>query len=568
MRATLAITLMLAAGIVQAAPILTVRGVTPEAETNIRAFAALSREPCELPEWRESAVLRYAANSAARALRALGWYEPQISANLVRAEGCWILSLDIVPGEAVIVTETDLRLDGAAAGNESFTALFASPPLQPGEQLHHGRYDDFVLTALRLAQDLGYFDAQFTRRELRVHIAERRARLVLHFDSGNRYRIGDLRIEQNFLDDDFVARLHSLTPDTPYSSAEIHALRRELLDSGYFDEVRLRVRPEEASDHAVPVDIDLIPRPRRAWYSGIGYATDIGPRLRLGHENRRVNRRGHRLNAEIELSPVRNGLGLTYEIPLEDPRTSRLILSGAFRNEETSTAESDLLRLGATRQDRLPSGWTLSRGLDFERENFTVGDDTGSTNLLIPSIGLGRVQAEDAVFARNGWRLDLRLRGALEGAGSDLSFAQGEVRGTWLTPAGEGRLILRGGVGLSWTDDLRDLPASVRFFAGGDTSVRGYGYQKLGPRDADGLAIGGRHLLTTSVEYERLVRGQFSVAVFADAGNAFNAYDGLATSVGVGLRWHSPIGTLRIDVAHPFDTDDSYRIHIGIGTMP
>lgn len=560
--------LLLLAGIAQAAPTLRITGGDEDAQANIRAHVEPARESCELPEWRERALLRKAARDTAAALRALGWYAPGITTRIVRDPECWTLSIDVAPGNPVIVTQTDIRITGEAADDSAFTALAASPPLRTGDRLHHGIHDDYVREIQRLAESRGYLDGAFTLRELRVNVAEESASILLHFDSGPRHHIGELRLVQDVLDEDFVDRLHRLTPGTPYDAGDLVLLRRDLLDSGHFDEVRIRTLHDETIPGEISVEAELIPRPAKAWFAGIGYATDIGPRLRLGHEHRRVNRRGHSMNSELEISPVRSGIGLTYEIPLKNPRTSHLSLTGSFRTEDNAGIESNLLRLGGSRRDHLPSDWVLSRGLDFEREDFTIGDDRGYTNLLMPSVGLAGSRSEETAFARSGWRLDLRLRGALEDVGSDLSLLQGRARAVLLLPAGKGRLILRGEAGSTLADEFRELPASVRFFTGGDTSVRGYGYQKIGPRDDSGTVIGGRHLLTAGLEYERPVKGAWSVAVFTDAGDAFNAFDGLKTSVGVGLRWHSPVGTLRVDLAHPFDDGDAFRLHIGLGVLP
>ena len=116
-------------------------------------------------------------------------------------------------------------------------------------------------------------------------------------------------------------------------------------------------------------------------------------------------------------------------------------------------------------------------------------------------------------------------------------------------------------------ENFAKMPASERFFAGGDQSVRGYGYQKLGPTDKSGDIIGGRYLVVGSIEFDYLFMGDFGAAVFVDSGNADdNFVPSLKTGAGIGLRWRSPVGMLRFDIAHPFDdSSNDYRIHISIG---
>jgi len=133
---------------------------------------------------------------------------------------------------------------------------------------------------------------------------------------------------------------------------------------------------------------------------------------------------------------------------------------------------------------------------------------------------------------------------------------------------GDLRLLARVESGTTWIDSVEDLPASLRYFTGGDQSIRGYGFRELGPLNDDGTeVVGGRNLTVGSVEFDYLVRSNWRVAVFADAGNAFNNPDDFdfMRSVGFGVRWLSPVGPIRIDIAHPFNSDDAFRIHVTMG---
>ena len=115
--------------------------------------------------------------------------------------------------------------------------------------------------------------------------------------------------------------------------------------------------------------------------------------------------------------------------------------------------------------------------------------------------------------------------------------------------------------------NLSRLPKQLRFFAGGDNSVRGYGFESLGERNAAGAVVGGKHLLTGSIEYEHPVRDDWGLALFVDTGNAFNDWDSidLKTGAGFGARWKSPIGPVRVDVAWPVDDFSDPHLHLNIG---
>src|SRR5690606_39164081 len=129
------------------------------------------------------------------------------------------------------------------------------------------------------------------------------------------------------------------------------------------------------------------------------------------------------------------------------------------------------------------------------------------------------------------------------------------------------RFIVRARGGITWEREFAQLPPSVRFFAGGDNSVRGYAFEALGPTDDSGEVIGGSKLLTASFEYEHPLTGRWSLAAFVDSGNAFNGSDlDAKTGAGLGGRWQSPLGPVRLDLAVPLDDDErSFRIHVSLG---
>jgi translocation and assembly module TamA len=169
-----------------------------------------------------------------------------------------------------------------------------------------------------------------------------------------------------------------------------------------------------------------------------------------------------------------------------------------------------------------------------------------------------------------GHRSNVQTRGAVEGIVSDTSFLQLYGNTKWVSGLWSGgRLLTRAEAGATLIDSLDSLPASVRYFAGGDTSVRGYAYNSLGPTDSLGGVVGGENLLVGSIEIDQKIAADWSMAVFVDSGNAYDAIADFdpATGVGIGIRWFSPLGPIRFDVAVPLESDapDAYRIHITLG---
>lgn len=167
-----------------------------------------------------------------------------------------------------------------------------------------------------------------------------------------------------------------------------------------------------------------------------------------------------------------------------------------------------------------------------------------------------------------GRRYNFDVRGASDSLGSDTSFLQFKASGRWIHSLSERtRLLTRTRLGATLQDEFTELPASVRFFTGGDRSVRGYGFETLGPLDEQGKVIGGSHLVEAGIELERMIKDQWSVALFADTGSAFNGTDvNFSTGIGLGVRWYSPVGPIRLDFAHPLDdATRSLRLHFSLG---
>jgi len=566
--ATLVVPLLLLPAHADEAPRLELQGGTSEQRQNIRAFVPMARYVCELPAFRERNILRTTNDRVRQALRPLGHYQPEVDVEIVRTETCWNLVVTVDPGPVVRIAEVDVRVTGEGSDDPSFVAVTSDPGIAVGDPLRHDVFDGLRSRLTRIAADRGYFEAALTESRLLVDPAANEARISLHMDSGNRYRFGPVTLEQDILNDDFVARLVPFEHGDPYTSAQLIRLQRNLRDSGYFQAVRVRPQIDDAADGEIPILAEIEPRKRTAYEARLGFSTDTGPRLGLGLDRRYANRRGHRYNAELELSDKRSGIGFNYDIPLADPLSDTLSLFTSYRTEDTGTSKSDRFQIGASRIQRHPSGWTTTQGLRYEYEDFTVGEVSDISRLLIPSYRINRTESDDPLYPRNGYRLDLLGQGAAEDLGSSFTFLQTRANAKFITGLGAGRLILRGEAGVTGNASVEDLPSSLRFFAGGDTSVRGFGFQQLGPLDDEGNVIGGRHLLVGSVEYDHPIgEGNWGAAVFLDAGNAFNDFDDyeLKGGGGFGIRWRSPVGPIRLDLAHAPDSKDNFRIHFTMG---
>jgi translocation and assembly module TamA len=224
-------------------------------------------------------------------------------------------------------------------------------------------------------------------------------------------------------------------------------------------------------------------------------------------------------------------------------------------------------RLGPHRV-RVDGDRIATRFVDLLVERDEIGGRTLDTSLVLPGLSWASSYRDDLARPREGYR---RSYGVSLGVG-DMTLIQGDFRGKWITALPwDARVIVRGRAGAILEDDEFDqVPLSLRFFSGGDNSVRGYDYESLGPRNAAGELIGGNRVIEASVEYEHPVTESWSVAVFVDSGNSFLGSDfEPRTGGGIGARWFTPIGPVRVDVAWPLDSslgeDHGPRLHNSLG---
>lgn len=548
-------------------PSLRIESDQPALTQNLEVSLDLRNESCESSSARQRLVERNLRRSAHQAAQAVGFYQAQFSISFTETKDCWQALMVVKAGQPVIVTELHVQIEGAAQSDPEFIQLLKNSPLKEGQILRHDHYQSLRDSLLRLASQRGYFDHQLSEHRLEVEPDIYSAKVFLTLNSGPRYRFGEFTLDQDVLYPERALRYLRFSPGDDWDTDLLLESQQALLGSRYFTTARMERGNADPETLQVPATLYLSTRPRRAWMTGVGASTDTGPRVRLGYEDRYLNRQGHRWQVDSELSPMIRSTSGRYEIPLRDPTRDRLVFSTGYRLEETDSSESEKIRLGASLISGISNGWMLTRSIDYERENFTVAAQTETTELVMPGVQVQKSRGDNPIYPRRGWKLGLSLRGTHPSISSTESFLQSRLWAKAILPIGPSRLLARFDVAQTAVTDVTTLPATVRFFAGGDTSVRGFAYQSLGPKDAAGEVIGGRHLAVGGLELDFALSKRWHPAVFVDAGNAFNDPDELDIrySAGAGIRWRSPLGPIRVDLARPVDVDRPWRLHLSMG---
>lgn len=522
---------------------------------------------------RLSRLLAQAPGEVRNAMQAFGYYNAEavvtVGAEDVKPR---LITVRIERGEPVLVRSVQVEIIGAAARNERIATLIGEFHPAKDEIFDHATYELSKARIERALQRRGYFDQTLPDPRVEISRANNTADIRLVWNSGTRYLLGEIRFSGAQFDEAFLRRYLPWKNGDRYDQERIEGLQQALAGSNYFSSIEVRPDVEHARDLHVPIEVTLAPAKRSAYRFGVSYDTDYGAGVRFGLDRRWLNDRGHTLGSETELAQNLAFTSVDYRIPHHRDARRFYLFGARYRDEQTDVvdATSTLISAGMTRSG---DNWAGSVGINALQGSFVVGtrdvfDNRRRTLVVYPELNLTRVFALERIRPAHGGSLRLGVRAASESLASDVSVVQAQLEGRWITSFNpETRLLLRCELGATGTADFPELPPELRFFAGGDRSVRGYAYQSLGDRDAAGTAIGGRFLTTASIEFERELIPDWSGAVFLDAGDVFsNGRPHLRKGVGVGVRWASPVGPIRLDLAHGLDDpDSSFAIHISAG---
>ncbi len=547
-------------------------GVEGDLADNVRAHVSITTKPCNTSSAYLKVLGKRAEGEALEALQAFGYYAPKITSDVVVGTECPLARIVVDRGAAVLLRTIDLEIRGPGSDDQEFNERLQAIKLEPGDQLDHGEYTKAKRLIKSVALERGYLDGTFLRRELKVDPIHLAADITLIFATGPRYSLGEVDIEQtpNFIDETVVRRFIEDPSGAPYTAAAVGSLHRALSHSNYFHSIEVRPRLSAPLGETIPVDIKLTPRDRHAFNAGIGASTDEGIRGRVGYQNRRVNRRGHQFDFNVNASLIEQEFSSAYRIPLTHPTDEWLTAQIGVRRRDVDAFETTEAQLMVSETKRRLWGWMETRFVELSRENYTLSGTNEVSNFLAPGINWHRTVANHDLFPTRGYDIDFELKGAAEAVVSDTSFARALLNLTTIYGLPfDSRALLRASLGAIWVDAFRALPPSARFFVGGDNSLRGYDIDSRGPVDANNEVIGGTYLAVASAELEHYFTAAWGAAVFVDIGNAFGgdgSSSGLLTGAGIGLRWRSPVGPMRLDIAHPLDeASDAFRIHLRIG---
>jgi translocation and assembly module TamA len=546
-----------------------IAGLAPEMESSVRASLTLSHYlDRDITRQQLDRELPDADDEIRTALEPFGYYAATVTRHLETNGDRFEVDFRVTPGAPVRVTQMRIEVSSEAAQVPLVAKALQAFAPRLEARLDHAEYErskDAISAALTNA---GYLSARLRDHRVEVRRAASSATIHLSWDCGMRYRFGPVRFPTTPLSQALLARRVPWKEGDYFSGEKLLELQSRLSDGDYFSIVSVRPRIENAEADRVPIEAELIAAKRDIYSGGLYASTDTGAGVKAAFQRRWLNSLGHKLQVDAEYAQRLQSYSLGYRIPFAGADDRALSFGLTYHDEETDSTEERTTKL-AWRDTRKWRGFTRTLGVQLIGGDFEIGSEHGNSDELFAEASLARSRADEPAFPLQGYSFATSLKVAPASVISRTRFAALDVRGKWITPAGpRGRVILRAALGAMTADDFDELPPELRFFAGGDRSIRGFGYEAIGNRNDAGDIIGGKFLIVLSAEYERYFAKKWGVAAFVDGGDAFLRDDfDWNIGAGLGVRWKSPVGVVRLDVGMPIKTtlEKSVQVHVTIG---
>ncbi len=510
-----------------------------------------------------------------KSLMALGYYQPAIrlmrttSDKNTKSQGRVEITID--PGKPILVRSLAINLLGEAEQDRAFKRFIKQQPLKEGEVMHDGLYESLKSGLNDLTLNRGYFDAELTRHQVMVYPDQHAADIVLTLNTGRRYRFGPIIYDPAVTEATrtLLKRIVDFKKGEKFSSKKLSLLNIRLSATDYFKTIDIRPLTEQSQSGDIPIFIKVLPKTAWELETGIGFSTDEGPRLSLGIDKPWMNDKGHSLASNFKISRTVQELSGRYKIPDGNPLTDYYTLSGGYKRTVVKDTNSQLVSASLGKWKKRPGGWDRNLFLRLDYEDYVQGVQKSHNLLLIPGLSFDRRKVRgNPLNPRSGSLYNIKIETSAKAWLSDVNFVKVWGRGKWLTTIHKWhRLIARVEQGAIWVDDVEDIPPSIRFFTGGDQTIRGYSYESISPKDSSGQLMGGRYLSGASMEYDYEFRKNWRMALFVDGGTVTNNYrDSWEIGTGPGIRWISPLGPLKLDIAFAVSEPGSpWRIHFTMG---
>jgi translocation and assembly module TamA len=541
-------------------------------------IAEILRKGLVLVRWQDDPQmtpeqLRRLAEEARREAREVaateGYFSPHVEVALDESASPWVVRLTVEPGERTAVGDVELSFTGPATSDPRAAAIFKRVrdawPLRRGAPFRQEDWDAAKRRAVRELSVYRYAAARIADSRALVDPHTQRAALRVELESGPPYRFGEVRVVgTRRYPDAIVENLSPFVPGADYDRDQLLLYQRRLLESGYFVSAQAEVDPDESRPEAALVRLAVLEAPRHSVEAGIGYNTDVGPRLELRYADQDLRERAWRFRSALRLDEKIRSLQTDFDSP---PRPGGRWNSFFARARETDIQNERTTELAGGfahnwGAELTPSAFIVSAHAEEQR---VAGDVTDNRHALYFGHRRSFRRTDDFVSPREGHLGVVELGGAPPELASR-EFFRVVISGSFFFPIGRnGDLLLRGQAGRVIAAAREGIPTTFLFRTGGDQTVRGYDFESLGVRQGDAI-VGGRRMVVMSAEYTHWIGESWGLAGFVDAGNAWDDSELFRAAVGYGfgVRFRTPIGPIRADLAYG-EESEQLRLHFSVG---
>lgn len=537
----------------------------------------------------ELSRLMVAAEANARELLGtLGYFAPTLTLELRETPAAAApreVKVTVEPGEVTRVKQVEITFNGPiatdAAADAQRTAVRGNWTLRPGQPFSQQGWDNAKSGGLRGLTAKRFPTASVRDSRADIDADSASARLQIGYDSGPAYRFGALQVRgSERYDPDGARRIARVPSGSDYDQQKLLDAQQRLASSGYYDSVFLTLDTDGTDPQNAPVIAQVREAPLQKIVAGVGFTTDSGARLSLDHIHNRMPMLGWRAVSKLLIDQKTQSLGTEWNA-IPDDRGWRWFSGGELKRDTSGDYEVDSGRLRGGRSkasDHIDRSYFLQ--YDYA-QNKGIGAPPSASAVSVNWSWTGRY-FDDPAFPTAGHGLAVELGTGYTLTGQRSPFVRSYARYLGIVPLGTvqaddgtearlSRLALRAEAGAVMASDVAQVPSTLQFLTGGDTTVRGYSYRQIGTVNASGQTVAGRYLGVASVEWQRpfVYQGKmtdFESTVFVDAGAVADKVGLLKAKVGVGVgaRWKSPVGPVQADIAYGVDVR-KLRLHLRLG---
>lgn len=511
------------------------------------------------------------ARSQARdAAEAQGYFSAIVTSDIDRLTTPATVRLRIEPGEPTTVASVDLIVVGTAVLGDSVAGELVERmrkdwSLPKGAVFRQADWTAAKIGAVQVFAVDRYAAARLVESRADVDPETHTAVLSVTIDSGPPFRFGALDVTgvQKY-SESLVRNLATFASGEPYTAEALQIFLRRLNGSGYFASAQATIEAEPAQADAAPVHLRVIEAPEKKISAGAGFSTDTLYRVQLSYDNFNLNNDGLRFHADIDAEAKIQSATLRWTLPPRVPQYT-----------DTYSANVAHTDISGLRTNELTAGWKrktaaerdqISYGLAFyASQQMPTNAESANAHALFFEYGRTWRNVDDLLSPTRGYAVNAQIGAAPPGV-STAALGRGIVQfAAWLPVDTKTTLLFKAEAGAVAARSARDVPIALLFRTGGDTTVRGYAFDSLGPRIGD-ATVGGRYYAIGSAEVVRWVADTWGIAAFADAGNAADRVPDLKPvyGYGIGARLRTPIGPMRLDVAYG-EATRTIRLHLSVG---